>query len=159
MVLAVLVTLVMRRHPTPTLDRSLLAVAPFDVLSPDKDLAVWGEGLMDLLSRSLDAAGSIRTLAPTITAHRWSGRADATSAEAFGRRTGAGLAVFGTLVAIGGDSARGAATLLDVASGAVLAEQGVGERADRGDRVADSLAVRGLGDRRQARTLGCTPLM
>ena len=61
MVLAVLVTLVMRRHPTPTLDPSLLAVAPFDVRSPDKDLAVWGEGLMDLLSRSLDAAGSIRT--------------------------------------------------------------------------------------------------
>ncbi len=157
-VLAVVVAVVMRRGPAPTLDAALLAVAPFDVLSADRDLEVWGEGLMDLLSRSLDGAGPIRTLAPTIAVHRWSGRADATSAAAFGRRTGAGLAVFGTLVAIGGDSARAAATLLDVSTGAVLGEQEVRDRADRVDRLADSLAVRLLGDLSRTRNVGATPL-
>ena len=157
-VLAALAGVRLRRDSAPALDGSLLAVAPFDVLSADKDLAVWGEGLMDLLSRSLDGAGSIRTLAPTIAARRWSGRADGTSAEAFGRRTGAGLAVFGTLVAIGGDSARAAATLLDVSTGAVMAEQEVRDRADRVDRLADSLAVRLLGDLSRTRNVGATPL-
>jgi hypothetical protein len=156
--LAVLVGIMMRKGPTPTLDASLLAVAPFDVLSPDKDLAVWGEGLMDLLSRSLDGAGPLRTLAPTVATHRWSGRADATSAAAFGRRTGAGLAVFGTLVAVGSDSARVAATLLNVTTGAVLAEQEVRDRADRIDRLADSLAVRLLGDLSRTRNVGATRL-
>jgi eukaryotic-like serine/threonine-protein kinase len=156
--LAALAGVTLRRESAPALDSSLLAVAPFDVLSSDRDLAVWGEGMMDLLSRSLDGAGPIRTLAPSVAVRRWSGRADATSAEAFGRRTGAGLAVFGTLVAIGDDSARAAATLLDVSTGAVMAEQEVRDRVDRVDRLADSLAVRLLSDLSRTRSVGATPL-
>jgi eukaryotic-like serine/threonine-protein kinase len=156
--LAALTLIMLRRESAPALDSSLLAVAPFDVLSPDEQLEVWGEGMMDLLSRSLDGAGPIRTLAPTVAVRRWSGRADAASAEAFGRRTGAGLAVFGTLVAIGGDSARAAATLLDVATGAVLADEEVRDRADRVDRLADSLAVRLLGDLTRTWNVGSTRL-
>jgi serine/threonine-protein kinase len=157
-VLAVTLGVILRQEPATPLDDSLLAVAPFDVLAPDRDLEVWGEGLMDLLSRSLDGAGPIRTLAPTIAAHRWSGRADATSAAGFGRRTGAGLAVFGTLVATGGDSARVTTALLDVATGTVLAEQEARDAADRVDRIADSLAIRLLGDLSRLRNIGATPL-
>lgn len=156
--LALVAGLLLRGTPAPDLDPALLAVAPFDVLSPDEDLEVWGEGIMDLLARSLDGAGPIRTLAPSVAARRWSGRADATSGREFGRSTGAGLAVFGTLVAVGGDSARLVATLLDVATGAVMAEQEVRDRADRVDRLADSLSVRLLGALSEQRAIGATRL-
>jgi serine/threonine-protein kinase len=157
-VLAVTVGVWLRGRSAPHLDPTLLAVAPFDVLSPDRDLEVWREGVMDLLARSLDGAGPIRTVAPTVAAHRWSGRADATSAEEFGRETGAGLAVFGTLVAVGSDSARLVATLLDVGRGAVLSEQEVRDRADRVDRLVDSLSVRLLGALSEQRAVGAMRL-
>jgi tetratricopeptide (TPR) repeat protein/tRNA A-37 threonylcarbamoyl transferase component Bud32 len=148
-VLAILIAVVglMRfSRPDPTLDPNLLAVAPFDVLSADEELGIWGEGIMDLLSRSLDGAGPLRTLSASMSVRNWEGRADPVSAKAFGRRTGAGLAVFGTLVAIGSDSARVSATLLDVASGVTLAEIETRDRADRVDRLADSLSVHLFGE-------------
>src|SRR5207247_1778429 len=40
------------------LDPDLVAVAPFDVLPPQ--LALWREGLVDVLSRGLDRAGPLR---------------------------------------------------------------------------------------------------
>ena len=49
------------RGSAPALDASLVAVAPFDVLDPA--LALWREGLVDLLSRNLDGAGPLRTRA------------------------------------------------------------------------------------------------
>src|SRR5881296_3324382 len=97
----------------PVLDPNLVAVAPFDVLDPKLDL--WREGLVDVLSRNLDGAGPLRTVSPTVVIRRWSGRADPASAAELGRRTGARLAVFGSLVGVGSDSVRLAATLLDVA--------------------------------------------
>jgi len=157
-VLAVLAGVLLRGRSTPDLDPSLLAVAPFDVLSPSQDLDVWREGVMDLLARNLDGAGPIRTVAPTIAAHRWTGRADASSAEEFGRNTGAGLAVYGTLVAVGSDSARLVATLLDVGTGTVLSEQEVRDRADRVDRLTDSLSVRLLRALSEQRAVGATRL-
>jgi len=156
--LAVSAGVLLRGRSTPDLDPSLLAVAPFDVLSPNQDLDVWREGVMDLLARSLDGAGPIRTVAPTVAAHRWSGRADASSAREFGRNTGAGLAVYGTLVAVGSDSARLVATLLDVGTGTALAEEEVRDRADRVDRLADSLSVRLLGALSEQRGVGATRL-
>jgi serine/threonine-protein kinase len=86
----------LRRAPEVTLDRNLVAIAPFDVLDPS--LQLWREGLGDILSRTLDAAGPLRTVSPTVALRRWEGRADRASAEALGRRTGAGLVVFGTVV-------------------------------------------------------------
>src|SRR5262249_12464352 len=70
-----------------TPDADLVAVAPFDV--PDARLALWREGLVDLLSRNLDGAGPVRSVPPTTVIRRWSGRADRPSAQALGRSTGA----------------------------------------------------------------------
>jgi tetratricopeptide (TPR) repeat protein len=132
-------TLLYRRSSPTTLDPTLLAVAPFDVLGPS--LTLWREGLVDLLSRSLDGAGPLRTVSPTVVIRRWNGRADPSSASALGNRTGAGLSVFGSLVSAGGDSVRVDATLFDVARERKLGEvQLIGDSRHM-DRLVDSLAV------------------
>jgi predicted Ser/Thr protein kinase len=128
------------------LDRSLVAVAPFDVLDPKLEL--WGEGLVDLLSRNLDGAGPLHTVSPTVIVRRWQGRADPVSAGALGRATGAGLALYGSLLSAGPDSVRLRATLLDVKEGRAVEEWDLGGTADRVDRLTDSLTIsvlRGLG--------------
>src|SRR6185295_10913225 len=95
---AALVGWLVLHHPRTAapLDADLIAVAPFDV--PDQRLTLWREGLVDVLSRNLDGAGPIRTVPSTTVIRRWSGRADQPSAGALGRRTGAGLVVFGSLI-------------------------------------------------------------
>jgi len=137
-VLAITAVLWSKWRPPPALDPDLVAVAPFTVLDRDYDL--WREGLVDVLSASLDGAGPLRTVSPTVVVRRWSGHADAPSAIELGRRTGARFAVYGRLVAAG-DSVRLTASLLDVASGKLRAEIEVRDLGARLDRVADSLAV------------------
>lgn len=131
--------LLMRREDPGTLDSNLLAVAPFDVLG--SGLSLWREGLVDLLSRNLDGAGPIRTVSPSVVVNRWSGRADPTSAAELGRRSGAGLTVFGSLVGVGSDSFRLDAALLDVNRGRVLGEVRLRGHVRHMDVLADSLAV------------------
>jgi eukaryotic-like serine/threonine-protein kinase len=121
------------------LDPNLVAVAPFDVFDPA--LQLWHEGLVDVLSRALDGAGPLRTVSPTVIVRRWRGRADPSSAAELGRRTGAGLAVYGTLVRSGADSVRLAATLADVAQERALGEVEVRGPVARMDGLIDSLAV------------------
>jgi eukaryotic-like serine/threonine-protein kinase len=134
------VILIGRRWNSPQeLSADLVAIAPFDVLDPT--LQVWHEGLVDVLARDLDGAGSLRAVSPTVVIRRWRGRADPTSAAALGRQTGAGLAVYGSMVRSGSDSVRLAATVLDVTQ-----EKAIGELEVRGDlahmdRLSDSLAV------------------
>ena len=123
-------TLVRSRAGTPApLDASLLAVAPFDVVDPK--LQLWREGLVDLLSRNLDGAGPLRTVSPTVVVRRWRGRADPESAGDLGRRTGAGLAVYGSLLSAGRDTVRMRATLFDVAHGSPVEEWDLRDAADR----------------------------
>ena len=130
-------------------DPDLVAVAPFDVLEPA--LQLWHEGLVDVLSRDLDGAGPLRSVSPTVTLRQWSGKADRTSAETLGRRTGAGLVLFGTILRKGPDSVSLRATVLDrlrpsVESGFEI----TGEEARMGE-LADSLGVavlRALGQER-----------
>ncbi len=121
------------------LDANLVAVAPFDVLAPGLEL--WREGLVDLLSRNLDGAGPLRTVPPSAVIRRWSGRADAPSAAALGRGSGARLAVFGQLVATRGDSVRLTSTLFDVGTGRAMGEFEIRDLATNMDRVSDSLTV------------------
>jgi eukaryotic-like serine/threonine-protein kinase len=128
-----------RPSASASLDADLIAVAPFDVRGAE--LASWGEGMVDYLSRSLDGAGSLRTVSPSTFLHRWSGRADPASAEALGRRTGSGLVVFGSVIKGGGDSLRLRATMLDVAGGTAIGEVEVQGDTLGIDRLADSLAV------------------
>jgi serine/threonine-protein kinase len=138
-----------------TLDANLLAVAPFEVLEPS--LGVWREGMGDLLARTLDGAGPIRTVSPTVVLRRWRGRADQTSAEELGRRTGAGLVVYGAVVPRGRDSVTLRATLLNRGDGAGKTDIEVSGKADRIGELADSLgvqALRVLSPSRAARSAG-----
>ncbi|HET6779191.1 MAG TPA: serine/threonine-protein kinase [Gemmatimonadales bacterium] len=134
------------------LDSSLIAVAPFDVL--DSRLGLWREGMVDLLSRNLDGAGPLRTVSPTVVVRRWSGRADPQSAADLGRRTGAGLALYGSLLGAGRDSARMRVTLLDVQQKRALEEWDLLDAADRVDRLGDSLTVRVLQGLGRSRPIG-----
>ncbi len=126
------------RTDLPT-DPNLLAIAPFDVFDPS--LQVWREGLVDILSRDLDGAGPLRTVPQTVGLKRWDGRADRVSAESFGRRTGAGLVVFGSARKVR-DTVSLRATVLDLVRKTVEPDLEVkGDTADIGD-LADSLGIR-----------------
>jgi len=122
-----------------TLDDDLVAVAPFDVLDPS--LQLWREGLVDILARSLDGAGPLRTVSPTVIVKRWTGRADPTAARALGEHTRARIVVYGALLNSGPDSVRLTANVLDVSNGAALGAVDLRDHRDRLDRLADSVAV------------------
>lgn len=127
------------RSGTPALDEDLIAVAPFAIFDPS--LEVWKEGLVDVLSRKLDGAGSLRAVPPSIAVRRFNGRSDATSAEALGHATGAGLALIGTLYAQGADSARIEAAVYDVATGRARSEVTFVDETSQMARLTDSVAV------------------
>ena len=120
-------------------DANLLAVAPFEVLQ--SSLEVWREGMGDVLSRTLDGAGPIRTVSPSVVLRRWSGRADRASAEELGRRTGAELVVYGTVLQRGRDSVTLRAALLDRGRGIGKTDIEVSGEAGRIAELADSLGI------------------
>ncbi|HEX5575490.1 MAG TPA: hypothetical protein VFX42_06410, partial [Gemmatimonadales bacterium] len=127
-----------RSRAAPPTDSNLLAIAPFDVLDPS--LKLWHEGMVDILSRDLDGAGPLRTVAQSVGLKRWEGRADRVSAESFGHRTGAGLVVFGS-VRKTRETVSLRATVLDLARKSAQPDLEVkGDTADIGD-LADSLGV------------------
>jgi tetratricopeptide (TPR) repeat protein len=134
----------------------MVAVAPFDVLGAG--LEMWSEGLADLLAHSLDGAGTIRTVSPSIVVKRWTGRADPVSTVQLGVSLGAGLGVYGRLVAEGRDSVRLSAILFDVKSESEVREFEVRGEADRIPGLSDSLAVRLLGQLTILRSLGSVSL-
>ncbi len=138
------------------LDANLVAVAPFEVFDPK--LAVWREGLVDILSRNLDGAGPLRTVSPTLVVRRWRGRADPASATSLGQRTGARLALFGQLVSGRADSVRLTTTLLDVSTGRALADFEVRGLSASMDQLTDSLTVALLRELGKTRPIGAVRL-
>src|SRR5262249_47378935 len=70
----------LRPPPLPALDADLVAIAPFEVLDPT--LALWREGIVDVLSRDLDGAGRLHSVSPAVAIQRWRGRAEAGAAQA-----------------------------------------------------------------------------
>src|SRR5207249_3157992 len=136
----------------PVLDPNLVAVAPFEVLDPK--LALWREGLADVLSRDMDGAGALRVVPLSVVLRRWQGHADAAAAADLGLRTRARLALFGTLAPEGPDSVRLHSALLDVASGKTLVEIERSAETDRIDRLAASATLEVLRDVRGATPLG-----
>jgi len=131
--------LLARGKRSPVLEGNTLAVAPFDVVDPD--LQLWREGLVDILSRNLDGAGSLRTVPPSVVIKRFSGRSDAPSAAELGRATGAKYALFGRLLHAGPDTLRMSVSVLDAGSGRVLGEIERRDSPSRVDRLADSATV------------------
>ena len=121
---------------------TLLAVMPFNVR--DAGLQVWREGLVDVLSRSLDGAGALRTVAPSLSIGGSPERADAVSALQLGNSIGAGLVLFGDLGAVGSDSVHLRAAVYDVAAAKVRFDIDVRGESGRIDALADSLAIRVL---------------
>jgi serine/threonine-protein kinase len=123
---------------TAAYDPNLVAVAPFDIAAPA--LLLWKEGLVDVMSRSLDGAGAIRAVPASVVVHRWRGRADSASARALGKATGARLVVYGGLLAAG-DSVRATVSLLDVRTGRTVSEFERRDVSARMDRLSDSLTL------------------
>lgn len=121
-------------------DRALLAVMPFTVR--DASLDIWREGLVDILSRSLDGAGTLRTVAASTSIARAPTRADVATATAHGRALGAGLVLFGDLSAIGRDSVRARVSVVDVSDGSIRHEVDVRGETTRIDALADTLSLR-----------------
>ena len=121
-------------------DASLVAVMPFAVR--DASLNVWREGLVDILSRSLDGAGALRSVSPSMSIAQSPERADVTTATALGTSLGAGLVLFGDISPLGKDSVRLRAALVNVADSAVRHEVDVSGSMLRIDALADSLALR-----------------
>jgi serine/threonine-protein kinase len=76
-----------------------------------------------------------------------------------GKRTGAGLAVFGRLTAAGGDSVRVTATLFDVGRRLGLVEIERRDLASRVDRLADSLSLDFLRELGRTRPVGTAHLV
>ena len=121
-------------------DDSLVAVMPFAVR--DASLNVWREGLVDILARSLDGAGALRSVSPSMSIAQSPARADVTTAIALGTSLGAGLVLFGDISPLGKDSVRLRAALVNVADSAVRHEVDVSGDVLRIDALADSLALR-----------------
>jgi serine/threonine-protein kinase len=128
-----------RRSATPALDANLIAIAPFDVVDPA--LGVWREGAVDLLSRTLDGAGSLRTVSPSVVLHGWRGRSDRASATALAHRAGAGLAATSSLSRRGGDSVEVRSALLDIGRANVIGEVSVVGTTVRMGELVDSLGL------------------
>ena len=120
-------------------DASLVAVMPFTVR--DASLDVWREGMVDILARSLDGAGSLRTVSPSMSIAKATTRGDVTTATALGTSLGAGLVVFGELSPVGRDSVRARVALVDVARGKVQQDVDISGEATRIDALADSVAI------------------
>jgi hypothetical protein len=140
------------------LDGNLIAVAPFDVM--DESLALWREGFVDVLSRNFDGAGALRSVPPTLVIRRWTGRgrADGASADELARRTGAGLALLGSLESLGADSVRARALIRDVTASRTIAEVEHREHTSGMDRLSDSLTLKLLRDLGRKRTVGAVRL-
>jgi serine/threonine-protein kinase len=137
------------------LDGNRLVVAPFEVLTPDAEYALWREGLVDVLSANLDGAGPLYTVAPSVAIRSWNGSYDMSSAADLGRRTGARLALYGRVLRTGGDTIRLTARLIDVtSSGRAMAELQLVDPESRLDRLADSLTVALLRELGRSRPIG-----
>jgi serine/threonine-protein kinase len=126
------------RPRDPALDPRLVAVAPFRV--SDEAFASWREDMVEWVYRNLDGAGAVRAV-PTARALRaW--RTDAADpARAFGRATGARYVVSGSLVPLGDDSVRVAATLSDAGTGERVDDFEVRVATDQLNHAPDSLTL------------------
>ena len=129
------------RRSDNTADAGLaVAVAPFEVLDPR--LALWKEGMVDVLSRNIDGAGPIRAISPTVAIKQWEGRPDRGSALAFAKRVGAEVVLYGQLQPAGNDLVDAQVWIANARRDASPVQVQVRDSLSRMDRVNDSLSVR-----------------
>ena len=133
-----------------------LAVAPFEVLDPQ--LALWKEGIVDVLARNLDGAGPLRALSPGVTIKKWAGHAERAAAVAFGKKVGAQLVIYGQLQSSGRDLVNAKLWIVDAERDMPPVEIEVRDSIGRMDRVTDSLSVRSLAAIGRIRTIGAARL-
>ena len=119
-----------------------VAVAPFEVLDPR--LALWKEGMVDVLSRNVDGAGPIRAISPSVAVKQWEGRADRASATAFAKKVGAQIVLYGQLQSIGNDLVDAKVWIANAEGDASPIEVDARDSSSRMDRITDSLSVRVL---------------
>ena len=140
------------RPATIQVDSNALAILPFRTTGPSNDVQWLSEGMVDLLSVSLDGFAGWRTVHPRTVLARATSAAelsDVAGAARVARSTGAATMVLGNAVALG-PQLRLHADLYDVASGRRLTSvDAVGTVALPGP-VVDSVAV-GLARGRLAR--------
>jgi len=146
-----------RREGAKPLDPNLVAIAPFVVLG--NSLAVWREGLVDVLARDFDGAGPLRTVSPSMVLRSFQGNADRTTAVALGRSVGAGIVVYGQLLETGSgrDSVRARVTVREVATDSLVAEFDVANASTQMDAVADSIAINSLRQLGKSRSIAAVP--
>lgn len=132
----------------PEDSETTVAVLPFHVAgAADRS---WEDGMVTVLSSSLDGIGSLRAVADRTVLATWeqigSGRAGASREEALSaaRELGAGYAVVGSTVEIGSEL-RFTADLLRAESGRSLGQVDVRGPADSAATLADDLARRVIG--------------
>jgi len=140
------------RTPAPSSSALSVAVAPFEVLDPQ--LALWKEGIVDVLSRNLDGSGPIRAVPPSVSIKRWEGHGDRTSATAFGKRVGAQVVVYGQIQPAGHDLVDAKAWVVDAQRDAAPIEVQLRDSTSRMDRVTDSLSVKVLAAIGRNRSIG-----
>ena len=129
-----------------------VAVAPFEVLDPR--LALWKEGMVDVLSRNVDGAGPIRAISPSVAVKQWEGRADRPSAIAFAKKVGAQVVLYGQLQSIGNDLVDAKVWIANAAGDATPIEVDARDSSSRMDRITDSLSVRVLSVLGREHTVG-----
>ncbi len=131
------------RVPTGVAEAVTVVIAPFDAQT--SDLALWHEGMVDLLARNIDGAGPLRTISPTLSIRNWKAgtRSDRNGAVQLARSTGARYAIFGYMLPTYGDSVKLHYGILDAVNDSVLAEEDA--VAPTVEQAADRLTVNILG--------------
>lgn len=135
-------------------DANLLAVAPFH--AADTSLALWRQGLPELLIRALDGAGPLRTVRGPRSLQDWEGPPDREAVARLGSRLRAGLVLYGGVARVGADSVELTAAVFDREADAVVADLGVRGREGRIEELTDSLVVRLLRDMGRGRAIAAT---
>ena len=135
-------------------DPDLLVVAPLYV--PDRELAVWREGIPDLLVRKLDGAGPLRTVRGPVSLGDPEPGADRESAIKLRERLGAGLVLDGALVRNGADSVAFSGSLM-IGAGTMVTDIAARDRIDRMDVLADSIVVHVLRALGRSRPIAAAP--
>ncbi len=94
------------------LDPNYVVILPFNVRSVEPTLR---EGMVDVLSEAINGQGWVKSVPPSRYVRTWKEKADELTAAQLGKRMGAALAIFGSVVATGHDSLLVTATIIDVA--------------------------------------------